>query len=344
MFRTMYKGTLPPIKDPGSKREREDDDNNNDNSEHRDALINDDDSVIETALWSDYFDSRTDVNVEGRGTFRVYECNTNVVNDGHLVVFVHGGGHTSLSWALAADLMKKHMNPQSQFRLMAYDARAHGETKAINNEDLSIGALVDDLVTLINQYAAGITANAGGGSPLKVVLVGHSMGGAVVVRASKSGRVLNQCAVVVIDVVEGTAMSALPAMRSILARRPAHFKSESDAIKWSIKSDNLRNIESARVSIPSQIRQSGDKYVWITDLAPTERFWSEWFQGLSKEFLESRVAKLLILAGSDRLDKEMTIGQMMGKFQLALFPTCGHVIQEDNPKATADTLLEFLKR
>ena len=39
--------------------------------------------------------------------------------------------------------------------------------------------------------------------------------------------------------------------------------------------------------------------------------------------------KQLILAGSERMDKELTIAQMMGKFSLKVVHDCGHVIQED---------------
>lgn len=54
-----------------------------------------------------------------------------------------------------------------------------------------------------------------------------------------------------------------------------------------------------------------------------------WFEDLSKMFLSSKAVKMLILAGTDRLDKELTIAQMQGKFQLTMFPSVGHTIQED---------------
>ena len=41
-------------------------------------------------------------------------------------------------------------------------------------------------------------------------------------------------------------------------------------------------------------------------------YWEGWFKGLSKMFLSSRIPKLLLLAGIDRLDKELTIAQMQG--------------------------------
>jgi protein phosphatase methylesterase 1 len=37
-----------------------------------------------------------------------------------------------------------------------------------------------------------------------------------------------------------------------------------------------------------------------------------WFTDLSAKFLGIRTAKLLVLAGTDRLDKPMMIGQMQG--------------------------------
>lgn len=63
-------------------------------------------------------------------------------------------------------------------------------------------------------------------------------------------------------------------------------------------------------------------WVWRTDLAGTKPFWENWFTGLSKKFLEARGGKLLILAGTDRLDKELMIGQMQGMF----IPLSSHYI------------------
>jgi protein phosphatase methylesterase 1 len=41
----------------------------------------------------------------------------------------------------------------------------------------------------------------------------------------------------------------------------------------------------------------------------------DWFKGLSGKFLGSRAGKLLLLAGTDRLDKPLMIGQMQGILQ-----------------------------
>lgn len=61
--------------------------------------------------------------------------------------------------------------------------------------------------------------------------------------------------------------------------------------------------------------KGGDKpWRWRTDLAKTQPFWEGWFDGLSKKFLAGRGGKMLLLAGTDRLDTELTIGQMQGTY------------------------------
>ena len=133
----------------------------------------------------------------------------------------------------------------------------------------------------------------------------------------------------------------------------------------------MRNVDSARVSVPGQLRkqepeEGGDgAYHWRTDLAPTEPYWkgelrmgcrlcwlqwaprplashhrcavrlvfvwlwAGWFENMSSLFLSVPGPKMLVLAGTDRLDTPLTIGQMQGKYQLALMPHCGHQIHED---------------
>jgi len=46
---------------------------------------------------------------------------------------------------------------------------------------------------------------------------------------------------IVIDVVEGTALESLVHMQTVLMGRPASFKSEAEAIKWRYKK-NLKLI------------------------------------------------------------------------------------------------------
>ncbi|CAN0504003.1 unnamed protein product, partial [Ectocarpus sp. 8 AP-2014] len=56
------------------------------------------------------------------------------------------------------------------------------------------------------------------------------------------------------------------------------------------------------------------RVVWRTDLRATERHWRDWFEGMSKAFLELPAPKLLIVAGMDRLDTELTAAHMQGRW------------------------------
>lgn len=113
-----------------------------------------------------------------------------------------------------------------------------------------------------------------------IIVVGHSMGGAI---AAKTASLLEKSwlkGLILIDIVEGTAIAALPSMHKVIANRPTYFASVSDAIHWSVKSKTVSNSYSARVSVPPQIEEvenpkgEGTAWKWRTNLLSTEPFWS----------------------------------------------------------------------
>lgn len=87
----------------------------------------------------------------------------------------------------------------------------------------------------------------------QIMIVGHSMGGAICVHVAHQELIPSLIGCVVIDVVEGTAMEALASMQSFLRSRPQHFRSIQQAIEWSVRSGQIRNVASAKVSMPGQI-------------------------------------------------------------------------------------------
>lgn len=64
--------------------------------------------------------------------------------------------------------------------------------------------------------------------------MGHSMGAAPILSAAPAlqERGYGVVGVIVLDVVEGTAVEALPLMKTILAQRPTSFKSVEASIEW----------------------------------------------------------------------------------------------------------------
>ena len=136
-------------------------------------------------------------------------------------------------------------------------------------------------------------------------------------------------------------------MNQILSDRPKHFESPEAAIKWSIQSTTLRKVESARISIPSQLVEceykGKPKLTWKINLKDTEKYWLGWFKGLSSIFLSIRIPKILVTAEKERMDKELTIAQMQGKFKLTVLHGVKHSVQEDDYKGFAKMLYNFLK-
>ncbi|XP_071443376.1 protein phosphatase methylesterase 1 [Hetaerina americana] len=438
--------------------------------------------------WSQYFGDKKDIHMNG-STFRVYIKESQVSEEEGpissepvpVLVLLHGGGFSALTWALFAECVTS----QVKCYVMAIDLRGHGDTHTTDDSDLSADTLSSDVIAVIDA----VLSEKDNLESHPLILIGHSMGGAVAVHAATkivssgyrdsggmsfgvSDEVMPKdfqdgnlpensldevsehtspggveednvqykydgaydtsdqdnepiknfklCGVAVIDVVEGTAMDALAGMQSLLRSRPQKFPSLPNAIEWCVRSGQVRNVESARVSMPGQIKNAstgqtatndvdslqnksfddmssdinaaavapGSRlgetqrddaikeeeegegndvksqesfkkplpcsqqssvatkcgYEWRIDLARTEVFWPGWFQGLSAAFLVLPVPKLLLLAGIDRLDKALTVGQMQGKFQMQVLPKCGHAVHEDVPDKVADVLSTFLVR
>jgi protein phosphatase methylesterase 1 len=264
--------------------------------------------------WSEFFARELYLEKQGEGysaKYHVYVTPPATPKD-PLLVLHHGAGSSGLSWSLFAVELKRLL-PEAG--LLALDARDHGSTvwdsSGVASADLSLSALTQDMVDMIN-----LTASKFSWPKLpRLLLVGHSLGGAVVVNAAKSDLLgTNVLGYSVLDVVEGSAIDALQHMQKYLASRPSSFESLDRAIEWHVRSRTLRNPASAKASVPALlVPAEGSRWVWKTDLAATEAYWKDWFGGMSGKFLSARGAKLLLLAGTDRLDKELMIGQMQGE-------------------------------
>jgi protein phosphatase methylesterase 1 len=226
----------------------------------------------------------------------------------------HGAGSSGLSFAALTSEIRKRLPSAG---ILSLDARDHGSTKITPEPevlDLSLETLSADFLLVLEKTKTHMSWK----EMPPLILIGHSLGGAVVTEVAKGGKLGNSVlGYAVLDVVEGSAIDALQSMQTYLSTRPVGFPSLESGIEWHIRSRTIRNSISARTSVPALLVHEDTRgsrpWVWRTDLAATQPFWEGWFVGLSKKFLEARGGKLLLLAGTDRLDKELTIGQMQGE-------------------------------
>jgi protein phosphatase methylesterase 1 len=79
-----------------------------------------------------------------------------------------------------------------------------------------------------------------------VILVGHSMGGAIATHLAKEREVSG---LLVIDVVEGTALEALEFMEGMATNRKKSFTDPSEVIDWYLKGGMVKNRESLRMTV-----------------------------------------------------------------------------------------------
>ncbi|KAF5020824.1 hypothetical protein F66182_7147 [Fusarium sp. NRRL 66182] len=320
--------------------------------------------TMEQIPWTTYFERELSLRSEQDPEVIYHAYLTSPVDKGPLFLMHHGAGSSGLSFALVASEIRKRLSTAG---ILAIDCRGHGSTYAPGDKalDLRLETLSSDLFNVIQLTKIEM---AWPEIP-PIVLVGHSLGGAVVTDLAKSGRLgASVLCYAVLDVVEGSAIDALQSMHTYLSTRPMGFATLQAGIEWHIRSRTVRNAISARTSVPALLvfdenEEPTRPWRWRTNLGATQPYWEDWFVGLSKKFLEARGGKLLLLAGTDRLDTELTIGQMQGKFTTAypfsnnrsdhnsigkyalqVFPEAGHFIHEDLPEKTAISLVDFFRR
>ncbi|TMW44271.1 hypothetical protein DOY81_010651 [Sarcophaga bullata] len=242
--RTMLKGRLPPTI-PGGRIGRSD---SFKKSRARD---------FKPSMWSEFFAEKDDIVVDDKRTFRVYRTKQ-PEKPGPVLLLLHGGGYSGLTWAHFCMEITNMIHCQC----LSIDFRGHGDTQTDNEDDLSADTLAKDIGDLL------LTIYPTNMPPIYVV--GHSMGGAIAVHFASMELIPNLIGITVIDVVEGTAMEALASMQSFLRSRPQYFKSIPNAIEWCIRSGQIRNIDSAKISMPGQIINCTTKKLATNELPLAE--------------------------------------------------------------------------
>ncbi len=247
------------------------------------------------------------------------------------LLFLHGAGSCRATWHDQVEALSPY------FLILAPDMRSHGESSFCS--DLSLHSLVEDISKVIKDLSDIIETR-------RIVVIGHSVGGSIA--ANIAANESSVAGVIVIDLVEETALESLQHMRAVLDSWPSSFNEVSDCIKWSTKMRRPQSMRCAEISIPPLLKfnPTTSRYEWTTALGLFEEHWESWFEGFDSSFLDLTIPHCLLLASAERLDSKMCAAHMQGLYELHVVQggMGGHFIQEDNSEETLGIIVNFLKR
>ena len=200
------------------------------------------------------------------------------------VVLVHGAGYTGVCWGPFLRLLQKNT---PKVLIISIHLRGHGISGGSCSQ-MSLSNLVNDAL-LFQKYS----------EHLPTLLVGHSLGGAIV--ANVSHKWDNCIGIVMLDITEESALSSVNSMEPLLQNRPKSFSSLEEAAKWLFKTANpsIHQLE----TVYYQVEKSDDDglYHWNIPLLDSKPFWREWFVGMNNAFLSATFPlKILILGRFER--------------------------------------------
>ncbi|KPJ17965.1 putative protein phosphatase methylesterase 1 [Papilio machaon] len=313
--------------------------------------------------WKQYFDRCVDVETEA-GSFRVYLSPEPDHPSRPRIFTLHGGGYSGLSWSLFTEEITNMIHCQ----VVSMDVRGHGETKVKDPDDLSIETLVsvqtgklaiNEVETYKKEDAPRAPEPTRHG-PHANCITEESDEESDTSEASEAKLARTDSENEDIKLTRTNSTNSENEDNAKLARldstdsenedtKLARLDSTSDDAEASNaklpRSDSTEKDQSATFAVPNAVGDGASmKYKWRIELSRTEKHWEGWFGGLSSAFLHTRSPRLLLLASVDGLDRELTVGQMQGKFQMQVLTRCGHAVHEDTPGEVARVVASFILR
>ena len=251
--------------------------------------------------------------------------------EGPAILLLHGVAQQAHSWDFVSLALA------DRFRVVAMDARGHGDSQWPPDGDYSIEAHQSDLDAFVD--ALGLR---------DFILIGHSMGGrSAYVFASRRPELLK--ALVIVDTGPQTTSTGARRIRQFVTLPDALDSYEEFALR--VQEYTGRPAWMVHGSLQHAIRQMPNgKWSWKYDKAirspdfnpptwPADRLW---------QCLESISCPVMVVRGANSdVFAEETMDRMMELIpdcSGAVVPNAGHLVPGDNTKGFLDAIEPLLKR
>ncbi len=245
------------------------------------------------------------------------------------IVLLHGLGQQSHSWDLVSLSLSDH------YRIIALDARGHGDTDWPKDSDYSTESHVGDLVCLVNHLRL-----------TDLIIVGHSMGGKTAyIYASEHP--LTTKGLVIVDTGPESDNEGIRRIRNFMSQ-PDEFNSFEE-FATHVQSYTGRPLHMVRGSLKHSVRQTPrGTWTWKYDkLIRSPNFnsknWSS--HRLWKTLLKITCPTLVIRGENSDIFTNATYQNMISYMPMAtgkLVKDAGHLVQGDNPSGFLTALRSFL--
>jgi pimeloyl-ACP methyl ester carboxylesterase len=252
----------------------------------------------------------------------------------HALVLLHGFGASHESWRDIQPLLSSH------FRLYLVDLKGFGMSSKPDDRAYSISDQAEIIVAFIRHHKLK-----------KVVVVGHSYGGAVALmtlfqlqendRTIIDSLVLIDSAAYLQDLPFFISMLRNPILRRVTFAAPARLRARYTLERIFYDKTKVTPARIERYARYFDLPGSHMSYVRAAKMIIPTRA-----DLIIRNIPKIQIPTLIIWGGDDsvvslshanRLDEEIR------NSQLRVIPQCGHVPHEEQPETTAKWILEFLK-
>lgn len=255
--------------------------------------------------------------------------------DGPAVILLHGGGQTRHSWKGAGVALGR-----AGYRVIAFDARGHGDSGWSPDADYGRAAMVADLVEICRQLDAPCPA-----------LVGASMGGGTSLLAVGEGS-LDVSALVLVDIAPRIDPTGVAKIGAFMDQRPDGFATLDEVADAVAAYQPHRTRPRSTAGLAKNLRLTDDgRYRWHWDPAFRSDSGDADQRARQLELAAGRITAdtptLLVRGGlSDILTEAAASSflELCPHSEYVNVDNVGHMIAGDDNDAFVNAVVSFLRR